>query len=101
MPKMSVVVPHQLTQDEAMGRIRRLLGEVKTDYGDKVTDLKESWSGNRGEFGFKAMGFAVSGTLDVKPGEVALNGNLPFAALPFKSKIETTIRDRATQLLAD
>jgi len=101
MPKMTIVVPHELTQDEAMGRIKGLLGEVKTDYGDKVTDLRESWSGNRGEFAFKAMGFSVSGTLDVKPGEVALNGSLPLAATPFKSKIESTIRTRATQLLAD
>ena len=100
MPKMSIVVPHQLSQDEAMARIKNLLGEVKADYGDKVTDLHESWSGHRGEFAFKAMGFAVSGALDVKPGEVSLNGSLPLAATPFKSKIESTIRTRATQLLA-
>lgn len=100
MPKMSIVVPHKLSQDEAMGRIKHLLGEVKTDYGDKVSDLRETWSGNRGEFAFKAMGFSIAGTLDVKPGEVALNGSLPLAAMPFKSKIESTIRDRATRLLA-
>ena len=100
MPKMSIVVPHQLSQDEAMARIKNLLGEVKADYGDKVTDLRESWSGHRGEFAFKAMGFAVSGSLDVKPGEISLNGSLPLAATPFKSKIESTIRTRATQLLA-
>ena len=100
MPKMNIVVPHQLTQDEAMTRIKNLLGEVKTDYGDKVTDLREAWSGSRADFAFKAMGFSVSGVLHVKPSEVALTGSLPLAATPFKSKIESTIRTRATQLLA-
>lgn len=101
MPKMSIVVPHSLPQEEAMSRIKRLLGQVKADYGDRVTDLREDWAGNRGEFAFKAMGFAVSGALDVKPTEVTLNGSLPFAAMPFKSKIESTIKERATQLLAE
>jgi len=100
MPGMTIVVPHQLTQDEAIVRIKRLLGEVKNDYGDKVTDLRETWHDTGGEFAFKAMGFNISGRLQVKPSEVELKGNLPLAALPFKSKIESTIRERATQLLA-
>ena len=100
MPGMSIVVPHSLTQDQALGRIKGLLATVKTDYGDKVTDLTETWSGNRADFAFKAMGMGVSGTLVVSPGQVELNGKLPFAALPFKGKIEETIRTRATQLLA-
>ena len=59
MPSMTIVVPHQLTQEEAMRRIQNLLGDVKRDYGDRVTDLKETWSGNSGEFSFKAMGFSA------------------------------------------
>ena len=37
MPSMTIVVPHQLTQEEAMRRIQNLLTEVKRDYGDRVT----------------------------------------------------------------
>ncbi len=100
MPKMSIVVPHKLTQEEALGRVQRLLGDMKTQYGDQISELSEQWSGNRGEFSFKAMGFATSGTLDVTPAQVEFNGSLPFAATPFKGKIESTIRDRAEKLLA-
>lgn len=99
MPSMTITVLHQLTQDEAMGRIRRLLGEVKSDYGDRVTDLQESWTDTGGEFSFRAMGFNIVGKLRVKPGEVELKGNYPLAAMPIKGKIESTIRARATQLL--
>ena len=100
MPGMSIVVPHALTQNEALTRIKDLLATVKTDYGDKVTDLTESWSGNRADFAFKAMGMGVSGNLVVTSSQIELKGNLPFAALPFKGRIEETIRSRATQLLA-
>ena len=100
MPGMTIVIPHALTVEEAMGRIQNLLTDIKKDYGDRVSDLQEQWSDDRGEFSFRAMGFAVSGTLQVRPGEVVLNGKYPLAAVPFKSKIESMIRDRATQLLA-
>jgi hypothetical protein len=100
MPKMSIVVPHSLTQEEALTRVQRLLGDMKQQYGDQISELNETWSGNRGEFSFKAMGFATSGTLAVTPSQLELDGSLPFAAMPFKSKIESTIRERAQKLLA-
>jgi len=100
MPGMKIVVPHTLTVEEAMARIRNLLAGIKRDYGDRVSDLEERWTGDRGEFAFRAMGFAVSGTLHVRSGEVELDGQYPWAAAPFKGKIESMIRDRATQLLS-
>jgi hypothetical protein len=99
MPKLNMKVSHRLSQDEALERIKGLLGQVKQQFADKVSDLRESWNGSNGEFSFKAMGLAVSGTLVVRGAEVELNGNLPLAAYPFKGKIESTIRERATALL--
>jgi len=100
MPKLNMVVPHRLSQDEALRRIKGLLGEVKTQFTDKISDLREEWRGNTGEFSFSAMGFSVSGTLAVNPSEVKLSANLPFAAMFFKGRIESTIRERAEALLA-
>ena len=100
MPKLSMTIPHRLKQDEALRRIKTLLNEVKGQFADKISDLREEWNGNTGKFSFSAMGFSVSGTLTVKSSEVELSGNLPFAASFFKSKIEETIRERAETLLA-
>ena len=99
MPKLNMVVPHGLTQDEAVRRIKNLLDDMKTQFADKVSDLHEEWDGNIGKFNFSAMGFPVSGTLTVKTSQVEISGNLPFAAMFFKGKIESTIRDRAETLL--
>jgi len=99
MPKLNMTVAHKLSQDEALLRIKGLLGEVKTEFAGKISNLKEDWSGNRGTFSFSAMGFGVSGVLTVHESRVELAGNLPFAALPFKGKVEATIRERAEKLL--
>jgi hypothetical protein len=100
MPSFAMTVPHRLTQEEALGRIQRMLGEMKQQYGNQVTDLNETWNGNTGEFSMTAMGMKISGNVAVEPGEVKLNGNIPFAAVPFKGQIEKLIREQATQLLA-
>ena len=100
MSKLNITVPHKLSQDEALRRTKTLLGEVKTQFTNKIKDLSEQWNGNTGTFSFSVMGFSVSGTLVVKGSEVELSSNLPFAATFFKGKIESTIRERARSLLA-
>lgn len=100
MPKLVVIESHHLTQEEALKRIKGLLGQVKTQYADQISNLQESWNGNSGAFSFIAMGFNVSGTLTVTAKDVTVKGDLPFLAGMFKGKIETTIGERAKQLLA-
>lgn len=99
MPKINIVVSHKLSQDEALQRIKTLLGEVKNQFADKIRNLHEQWDGNTGTFSFSAMSSSVSGTLIVKGNVVELSGKLPFAAMFFKRKIESTIRERANSLL--
>lgn len=100
MARFNMTISHRLTQDEAVKRIKTLLGEVKNQFADKISNLREEWDGDTGTFSFSAMGFSVSGTLTVKSSEVELSGNLPFAAAFFRRKIEATIRERAETLLA-
>src|ERR1700692_1151530 len=99
MPSLIVSVPHRLRQDEALNRIKRKLEQVKQQYGDMISDLREEWAGNTGTFSFSAMGFSISGTLNVKASEVELNGNLPSTAIIFKGMIESAIRERLSTLL--
>jgi hypothetical protein len=100
MAKFNMEITHTLAQDEAAKRIKRLLGDVKAQFADKIANLKEEWKEGTGTFSFTAMGFAVSGTLTVANGKVNLDGTIPFLAVPFKGMIETTIREKAVALLA-
>ena len=99
MPKLDIAIPHGLTQDEAVKRIKELLNEVKAQFSGKISDLHEDWDENTGKFAFTAMGFPVSGTLTVHASQVEISGKLPFAAMLFKGKIEAAIKDRAETLL--
>ena len=100
MPKFNMAVSHSLTQDEAGKCVQNLLTDVKTEFADNINNLYEKWDGNVCNFSFSVMSFPVSGTLTVETSQVKLFGNLPFAALPFKGVIESTIRDHAKTLLA-
>jgi hypothetical protein len=100
MPKLSIVVPHHLTESEALSRIQGLLGDVKQQYATYFTDLHESWTGNDGTFSLKAMGFNVSGSVSVKPSQVEMRADLPLAATPFRGRIEQVMREETERLLA-
>ena len=100
MPSLEMSIPHKLSREEAKRRIQELLPRMKEDYGEQIKDLQEEWSGDSGKFSFSVMGFAVSGTLTVNESSVDLDGNLPFAAAFFKSKIKSVIEEKAQQVLA-
>ncbi len=100
MPSMSLSVPHQLSQEDAMNRLKHFLEKVKHHYASQVSNLSETWTDNLLEFAFTTYGFKIDGKLTVEPTQVAINGQLPFAALMFKGKIEQSIRSELTKLLA-
>lgn len=99
MPNLYVTVPHRLSQEDALRRIRTLLGEIQVKFAGKISDLHEQWNGNSGTFNFSAMGFLISGTLAVKGSRVEFSYNLPLAATFFRGKLESVIRERARALL--
>ncbi len=100
MPKFGVRVPHTLTKDEARERLERFVEAIEQKYADKVSDLKQSWEGDTLKFHFKSYGIALDGGITVADKELNLAGDLPFAAMIFKSKIESEIRDSLERIVA-
>jgi len=99
MPKISLAVPHSLSQEDAAARLKGLLARLKEKHGDKIKNLTEEWGENTGKFGFSAMGFSVKAAAVVEPNQVKLDGEIPFAAMMFKGKIESEIRETLTRVL--
>jgi hypothetical protein len=100
MPKIKLSVPHQLGQDEAKSRVSKLIADSRSQFGDKITNVEETWTGNIDAFRFRTMGFAIDGQLEVKPAEVLIDINFPWIALPFKDRVESEILKHARELLA-
>jgi putative polyhydroxyalkanoate system protein len=100
MPGFSVEVPHTLGQAVAVERLNGLLDRIAEKYQDQIKDVENQWTGNQLTFGFKTYGFHIRGTLDVLPEQVKIEGQLPLAAMMFKGRIESSIRDEIVKLLS-
>jgi putative polyhydroxyalkanoate system protein len=100
MPKFGVTVPHQLSKDEAQSRLERFVEVLQTKFQGKVSDLNQSWEGDTLKFSFKTYGIQLSGGIEVKENELKLDGDLPFAAMMFKGKIESDIKEQLERIMA-
>lgn len=100
MSSLNINIPHNLTKEEALSRIKGLLQQVRDEQANIVSNVQENWEGDKGQFSFSAMGFDLSGLIDVKDDGVDINADLPFAVSLFKGKIKEVITEKATQLLS-
>jgi hypothetical protein len=99
MASFNISVPHQLSQEEALSRIKSQLAHLKTQYSDKLGSMHEEWNGNVGSFSSSSPVGAVSVTLTVNPSEVVIEGELPAMATFFKGKIESGVRRELSRVL--
>ena len=99
MSKLSLNIPHAQTQEEALNRIKQLLGRLQEEQKGTITDVQENWNGPNGNFSFSAKGFNIAGSIQVKDKEVLLESDLPFAVSLFKGQIASIITEKANTLL--
>lgn len=99
MSALNLSIPHQLPKEEALSRIKNLLANLKEEKKDMISNLQEEWQEDQGRFSFKAMGFDLSGNIQVNPDSVEINSQLPMAVSLFKGKIASIIQDKAAELL--
>ena len=100
MPKISLTVPHQLGQEAAKNRIAGLIADSRARFAGQISQVSETWNGYVDAISFKALGFSVTGKIDVQPDQVLIELNVPLAAYPLKGRIEKEILAHARELLA-
>jgi hypothetical protein len=100
VPKLSFSVPHNLNKAEARSRLEAFTDRVRQKYQGQVKDIKESWEGDTLCFGFRTMGINIDGRLAVENERLAVDGNLPFSAMMFKGKIESSLKEELEKLMA-
>jgi len=100
MSKLSLSIPHTLTREEALSRVKQLLSRIQEEQKGTISNVQENWNGANGNFSFTAKGFNIAGTIQVKENEVQLESDLPFAVALFKGQIASMITEKATALLA-
>lgn len=101
MPGFKVEVPHTLGQEEATNRVKSLLDHLRGRFEGAIKDMEQTWTDDDVmQFSFKTAGLTIKGTMDVQPESVIVKGDLPFAAMLFKGKIESSIREELEKCIA-
>ena len=100
MPKFQLSVPHQLSREEAIERLKGFASMVKEKYAEQFKDLNEEWKEHSVEFGFNTFGMEIKAALAVGKDSVDVDGELPLAAMLFKGKIEQEVRQALEKVLS-
>lgn len=100
MPSFNTEVPHSLGRDEAREKLKNFLDNVAKLYKDQVSNLEGNWNENELNFSFTSYGFAIKGDLTVEEDKARIKGQLPFAAAPFRGKIEQSIAGELKKALS-
>jgi hypothetical protein len=98
--QFEVSVPHKLSQEEALGRIKSLVADLKSQYGNQVSNVSENWTGNRCDFSLKMKMFKLSGTIEVDDSSAEIRGTMPTGTGRFEGKARALIQERAQKLLS-
>lgn len=95
MPKFSVNVPHQIERVHAVEKLKTFMQAARSDSPVELSNVEEIWTeGGDLDFSFSAMGFRVTGRMLTGIDFVSVSGTLPFAALPFRGKLENQLAEK-------
>jgi Putative polyhydroxyalkanoic acid system protein (PHA_gran_rgn) len=100
VPDLDISVPHQLSQDEALSRLKSAIADAKAEHSSKIQELREEWNGYAGTLRVTAMGQSLEVVLTVNPSDIRVQSKLPFLASMFRGQIEEAIRQQGGKLLA-
>jgi len=93
MPSFGVEVPHSLGREKAIERLKNFLDRIVEHYKEQVSKLDGEWNDNVLSFQLKTFGMTLTGTLTVENDVARVEGQLPFAAVAFRGKIQDSIRE--------
>ncbi|MGC4039082.1 MAG: polyhydroxyalkanoic acid system family protein [Chitinophagaceae bacterium] len=96
---MTLSVKHELTQEEALKRVKGLISQLTEENAGRITSAKEDWQENKGVFEFSAMGYTLTGETVVNNNSVDIDAKLPFSLTLFQGAIKDTINKKLTELL--
>ena len=100
MPKFNVNVPLEIDRTEAVSKLKTFMEAARKDSPVELTDVEENWDedGNL-NFAFSAMGFRIAGNMVTESEQVLVNGDLPFAELPFRGALETQLATKIREAI--
>ena len=98
MAKLNKFYSHHLSPKEALECAKKILSDLKAEYGDKISNFQENWSNNKVSFSFKAMSLLpISGSIEITSTQIKIQVKAPLLV---KNDIEDNLDQRIPKLLA-
>jgi len=97
---IDVDLPHRLGKDEARRRIANNVHKL-TEHIPGGAHVQSGWTGDQLNLDIRAMGQAVTATIDVQETKVHLRVLLPPMLGMFSSLIQATLQKKGNVLLED
>ena len=94
-----VSIPHQLGKEEALRRLQTGTGKLRSQFGDKLGTIEDTWTGDHADFRVSVLGQTVTGGLDVMPNYVRVEVQLPWMLAMIAEKAKGLIQKQGTLML--
>lgn len=94
-----VSIPHNLGKAEALRRLQGGVTQLKSQFGDKIASVNETWAGDRMDFRVGAMGQAINGHLVVFEEQVRVEVQLPWLLAMVAEKAKNFIQKQGNLML--
>jgi hypothetical protein len=92
---MTIELKHDLGKTESIDRIKRILTNLKKNYGNLISDDHETWKDDLANIACKINGYNFNGTIQCFEHKIKLNFKIPLLANIFKPKIKSEIEKYA------
>jgi hypothetical protein len=94
-----VSIPHNLGRAEAARRLQTGMQQMKSQFGDKIASVEETWTGDRMDFKVGALGQTIDGNLEVLEDSVRVEVQLPWILAVVAEKAKQFINKQGALML--
>ncbi len=94
-----VTIPHRLTKEEAIRRLKKGFGDVRSTVGEKFVVLTDDWAGDHLDFRASLLGQTTTGTVDVGDHSVRLEIQLPWVLALLANKAKAIVQKQGQLML--
>lgn len=97
--KVSISIPHKLSQQDAQERIARGVNNARQKLGAGIAVVHETWTGNRMDFTLSALGGQITGRAEVEASSVRVELDLPWALAMLGPRLRDALEQEGRRAL--
>jgi hypothetical protein len=97
--QITISIPHKHSTEEVKSRLANAIADARGKHPTIFAGARETWTGNRMDFTFSAMGQTATGDIVIEPNVVHLHLNLPWVLAMLAERIKPQLEAEGRKLL--